>query len=600
MNREELRKEYLDSAEKFRLQEASEDRMLLYLSLLRFLCFAGGVILIVLMFLRNPLPGFFTLFVVASIFIFLLKFFSDHSRKKVFAGNLSRVNANEADAVSGKLSQFEPGNRYIDISHDFSFDVDLFGDASLFQYLNRTVTGYGRDILAGWLADPYVVTGNLRDRQEIIRELSSKKSWRHRFMSSGMKVPFEKDQVDGLLSWMRDDNISGSSALKKSILIILPAITLISAGLLIAGILHYSIFIFIILCNLAFVASGLKATNMIHRDLSGRYTQLSSMNMLLEAFEYESFNSSTLNEIKSEISGSGGSAAAAVKKLGRLIESFDSRLNMIGGFVLNGLVLWDFQCILRLEKWKSENKDHFPLWLETLGKVDAFVSLGNYAYNNNNFVYPVLSDSNIIFSAGSLGHPLIEDEKRICNSFTLSQSGNICIITGANMAGKSTFLRTVAVNFMLGMTGCPVCASDMVFSPVKLFTSMRTTDSLSSHESYFYAELKRLKILKARISNKEHVFFILDEILKGTNSTDKALGSRMFIERLVELEGTGLIATHDISLGEMEKEYPEKIFNMCFEIEIDGEAIKFDYRLQPGITKKMNAALLMKQMGILD
>jgi DNA mismatch repair ATPase MutS len=238
-----------------------------------------------------------------------------------------------------------------------------------------------------------------------------------------------------------------------------------------------------------------------------------------------------------------------------------------------------------------------------LGEVDAYISLGNYAFNNPDFVYPVISDNTHntnVFSVKNLGHQLIEESKRVCNDFVLESRGTVCIISGANMAGKSTFLRTIAVNYILGMAGAPVCATEMSFIPSKLFTSMRTTDSLSDNESYFYAELKRLKTLKSRIEKGEPVFFILDEILKGTNSADKSSGSKLFLKKLIENGGTGLIATHDTSLGEMESDYGGLIINKCFEIEIEGEIIKFDYKLQNGITKKMNAGLLMKQMGILD
>ena len=324
------------------------------------------------------------------------------------------------------------------------------------------------------------------------------------------------------------------------------------------------------------------------------------MKGLLIMFENESFASPYLNEIKLNISGKKTSSSFAVRKLGRLIQAFDSRMNMIAGFFLNGLFLWDYHCIYRLEKWKSEYKTLFPLWLEMIGEVDAYISLGNYSFNNPGFAFPEKSLNLDVFVAKNLGHQLIDESKRICNDFILEKKGTVCIITGANMAGKSTFLRTIAVNYILGMIGAPVCASELRFTPMKLFTSMRTTDSLSDNESYFYAELKRLKALKSGVENHEPVFFILDEILKGTNSADKSTGSKLFLNRLIESGGTGLLATHDTSIGMLESDHPGVIINKCFEIDLDGDYIKFDYKIQDGITQKMNAVFLMKQMGFLD
>lgn len=324
------------------------------------------------------------------------------------------------------------------------------------------------------------------------------------------------------------------------------------------------------------------------------------MNGLLKSFENESFKSSVLNEIRQNICGKKSSASVSVKKLGKLIQAFDSRNNMLVGFVLNGLLLWDFLSILRLERWKSEYMKLFPVWLEMIGQVDAYISLGNYAYNNPDFAYPGISENSDVFSAKNLGHQLIDESKRVCNDFSLGKKGTVCIISGANMAGKSTFLRTVAINYILAMTGAPVCATEMRFIPGKVFTSMRTTDSLSGNESYFYAELRRLNTLKICIEKGEPIFFILDEILKGTNSEDKSTGSKLFLERIIANGGTGLLATHDTSLGRLEYDHPGLIINKCFEIEIDGENIRFNYKIQDGITQKMNAVFLMKQMGILD
>jgi len=600
MKKDQIIGRYLDEVKRYKILETKEERLLIIFSILRLISFIGGLIFIWIAFTHNLVAGVISILLIASLFVSILRLYWKHDEKREFLNNLSIINKREADAASGDLSGFEAGSSYIDTCHDFSNDVDLFGDSSLFQYLNRTVTGYGSDILAGWLSDPFTVSSALTSRQEAIRELANKEKWRHEFMAYGMKRPLEKNHITGLLEWMEEGTIIQSSSVQKILIYILPSLAIISLLLLVTGVLHYSVFTLIVLINLFYVTVGLKNTNKIHQTLTRKYLYLSSMDKLLKTFDNESFTSECLTDIKLNISGRDISAAVSVNKLSRLIQSFDSRMNMLIGILLNGLFLWDYHCIYRLEKWKSENMKLFPVWLDMLGRVDAYISLGNYAHNNPGFAFPVISDSNIVFSATMLGHQLIDDTKRVCNDFTMEKKGTICIISGANMAGKSTFLRTIVVNFILGMVGAPVCAEEMSFIPSVLFSSMRTTDSLSNNESYFYAELKRLKALKSKIEKGEQVFFILDEILKGTNSTDKSIGSKLFLEKLVELGGTGLIATHDTSLGMLEKIHPGMIVNKCFEIEIDGQLIKFDYKLQEGITNKMNAAFLMKQMGIVE
>lgn len=599
METEHLCKNYINAADGYRLDSLKEERRLIVLSISRLICFVAGVVIIWIGFTHNAAAGVVLTLPVIILFLYLLRLYSAHSEKKEFLFNLSQINARESSALSGDLSFFGAGTEYISPDHSFSNDVDLFGRSSLFQFLNRTVTSYGRDILAGWLSDPYLLSGGMAERQEVIRELAGKEKWRHEFMASGYKNPLEKDDISSLLDWIRKRDDSGGSLPKTILLLVMPAAAVISLFLLIAGILPYSVFTLIFLVNLLYVTTGLKRTNRIHNALSKKYYYLSSMDRLLKAFGNELFNSEVLNEIQKNISGGKISAAGSVRKLGSLIQAFDSRLNLLVGFALNGLLLWDYHSVRRLEKWKADYSSHFPVWLEMLGQVDAYISLGNYAFNNPGFSYPAFSSGENMFMATSLGHPLINDNDRICNDFAIPRKGTVCVITGANMAGKSTFLRTLAVNYIMGLSGAPVCAGEMSFVPVKLFTSMRTTDSLSNHESYFYAELKRLSLLKTMIGNGEPVLFILDEILKGTNSADKSLGSKLFIQKLIELGGTGLIATHDISVGEMEVQYPGTVINKCFEVEINGETISFDYLLRDGITHKMNAALLMKQMGII-
>jgi Flp pilus assembly protein TadB len=599
MKRNQLKEKYSDAVSLYRQFEKREERQVFIVSVLRLFVFIIGSLLIWIGFTRSLFTGFVLALFIIILFLYLLKLFSDFSEKREFFGNMARINQDEANALSGNLSAFHSGSSYTDARHDFSFDVDLFGASSLFQYLNRTVTGYGRDILASWLSDPFRLSDELELRQEAIRELASKDKWRQEFMASGMKTPLDKGEISGVLGWIEEDGLINSSAIRKFLLIFLPVTSVVSILIWITGIMSYGAFIVIFLCNLIYIAIGLKRTNNIHRIVSKKYEFLSSMNGLLKAFENESFDSPVLNEIKQNISGKKVSASVSVKKLGKLIQAFDTRNNMIVGFLLNGLFLWDYQSISRLEKWKAAYRKLFPLWLEMIGQVDAYSSLGNYTFNNPGFIFPVKSKDQNFFAAKNLGHQLIDENKRVCNDFSLGGNGSVCIITGANMAGKSTFLRTVAVNYILGMIGAPVCASEMQFVPAKIFTSMRTVDSLSDNESYFYAEIRRLSTLKKRIEKGEPVFFILDEILKGTNSEDKSIGSKLFLERIIEKKGTGMIATHDTSLGSLEQKY-SGLVNKCFEIEIDGGSIKFDYKLQNGITKKMNAVFLMKQMGILD
>ena len=600
MGRNELKERYLGSVSFYRHLEKTEDKKLLLLSVSRFVVFTGGLIIAWIAFSKSVLAGIILMSLLIVLFLWLIKLFSAHSKRKEFLRYLILINQNEAEALSGNFSAFDEGTSYIDIRHDFSFDVDLFGSSSLFQYLNRTVTGYGRDILAGWLSDPFKLAGSFAPRQKAISELAVKDKWRQQFMASGMETPLERSDISDLLRWIDTKESIHHSSFKEFLNSALPVSAIVTLFLLITGILPYHIFIFIFLINLLYITTGLKKINEVHTALTKKYNFLSSMYSLLMAFEDESFSSAELIKIKLNISGETASAAYSVRKLGRLIQAFDTRNNQLVGVILNGLLLWDYQSISRLEKWKSEYRTLFPVWLEMVGHVDAYISLGNYAFNNPSFVYPEESENSDVFSATDLGHQLLNETKRVCNDFSLGKKGTVCIISGANMAGKSTFLRTIAVNYILAMTGAPVCAKNMKFIPGKLFTSMRTLDSLSDNESYFYAELRRLNILKSKIEKGEPVFFSLDEILKGTNSADKSTGSKLFLQRLIANGGTGLIATHDTSLGNLESDYPGVIINKCFEIEIDGENISFDYKLRDGITQKMNAVFLMRQMGILD
>jgi hypothetical protein len=598
MNPEDIRNKYFDLKQKNEVLLAELKKWQLLISLLRLLVFTGGAILSAIAFIYSLIAGIITLLIIIIFFLFLIIKYEDYSDKIAITQNLISINGNEINALGGDYTAFDGGSDLNDAKHDFSGDIDLFGDDSLFSYLNRTVTGSGRSQLAHWLCEPYDLREEIGERQEALRELEAKLDWRQKFMAYGIEKPLSNEDIVSLNEWLNENDNFYSSQPLRTMAYALPAGPIIAIILIVAGILPFSIFLLFFFVNLFVVGLFLKRSNRIHEIVSKKHLFLSSVSQLIKYFENEKFNSSILTGIQEKLCKRQGSVAGRIKKLDVIIRSFDSRLNMIVGVLLNGFLLWDFHCIAKLEKWRASASSSLPVWLNLLGTVDGFISLANYAYNNPDHSFPQTVNGSPVIEAYGMGHPLLKREIRISNDFSIRQRGLVFIITGANMAGKSTFLRTVAVNMVLAMIGAPVCCDKMRFSPLKLFTSMRTVDSLSHNESYFYAELKRLKILKERLEKGEDFLFILDEILKGTNSTDKSLGSKQFLRRMIGLGGTGLVATHDISLGEMESEFPGEVVNKCFEIEIDGENISFDYRLRDGITRKMNAAVLMRQMGI--
>lgn len=589
---------YSDNILLYKRLAEKEGKRLLILSVSRLIIVIAGLALLVLLWGIGPVPALASFMAAVIIFIFLLKDYSRHEYRKSFYGKLLQINEYELGGLNNRHDCFDGGNEFINPHHDFSHDTDLFGDDSLYRYLNRTCTDRGRIILAGWLTDPLSLSGKMHERQEAVRDLAGRLQWRQEFNAYGMMGKAGEEEIEDFNKWLDEDPAYLNNTVWKIMRILMPSLALVTMALSIAGILHYSIFIIVFLLNLFIISLRLKDINKIHMQVSGKHSMLKKLRQQIVHFEDQHFSSVYILEMQKALSEENEKATTSIRQLSAIIQAFDSRLNMLMATPLNGLLLWDIQCISRLEKWKQGASGLLPEWFDNLGRVDAMCSLANYARNNERFCYPELSDGSQYLSALSLGHPLIPEQARVTNDFRIGSRGEIIIITGANMAGKSTFLRTVAVNLVMAMAGAPVCADKFVFTPCNVFSSMRTTDSLSDKESYFYAELKRLRILKERLQAGENIFFMLDEILKGTNSKDKSEGARLFTQRLTEYEATGIIATHDVQLGRLADDYGQ-IRNKCFEIEIEGDDVKFDYVLREGMTTKMNAAILMKQMKII-
>ncbi|HEX5667338.1 MAG TPA: DNA mismatch repair protein MutS, partial [Chitinophagaceae bacterium] len=303
-------------------------------------------------------------------------------------------------------------------------------------------------------------------------------------------------------------------------------------------------------------------------------------------------------ELKNELGIGVTTATHSIHKLNRIFNRFDYRLNPLVFIPLNTLVLWDLQQVLQLEKWKEANNHKIDHWFHTLAEFEALSSLGTLAFNHPGWTFPELNAEQPEFTAGGLGHPLIDPNKSVVNNYSTIGKAQISIITGSNMAGKSTFLRSVGVNMVLACMGAPVYASHLRISPLKVMSSMRVKDNLEESTSTFYAELKKLKSIIDAVKRKEPLFILLDEILRGTNSHDRHTGSKSLIRQLVHDNATGIIATHDLELASLEKEFPASIHNFHFDVQIDGPELYFDYTLKTGICQSFNAAILMKKIGI--
>ncbi|MBN2613268.1 MAG: hypothetical protein JXB00_17070 [Bacteroidales bacterium] len=588
---------------KKRIAEFTDDfsrlkKQLAVLSVFRLVTFLLAVVSAFYFLSMKLYPGITATVLLLVSFFVLIKRYNILARKKTIASNLIKINTDEVDTLSNKFSQFGSGSEFIDADHPYTNDLDIFGNGSLFQYLNRTTTINGKQRLAACLMSPYTDSETIISNQEAIKELIPRIDQRQDFLAIGMLNTGQARDLDELWSWLSEENRYLHKPVYRFMSWFFPVISIItvSASVFNPAFLQYAVVNFLI--QLFITAVNLRYNNRAHSKIGSKVEILRNYDQLLQIIEREEYETALLSGLAGKLKQNGYSARKAVSNLAKLVSSFDSRLNIIAGTVLNGFLLWDIQCMLRLEKWKTLHKKSVHKWMDLIGEFDHLCSLATFGFNNPGHVFPK-PDEEVIIDFKSVGHPLIHFSERVANDLKINSFGEFYIITGANMAGKSTFLRTVAVNLLLAMTGAPVCAYEACFKPLKIFSSMRTSDSLAKNESYFYAELKRLKELIDRLRGGEKLFIVLDEILKGTNSADKQKGSRAVLGQIVKLNGTGLIATHDLDLADMEQDLPQNLKNKCFEIEINGSEIFFDYKLYNGITKKMNASLLMQQMGIL-
>ena len=532
------------------------------------------------------------------VFIFLTLWDSQIIYRQHLIEELLRINTLESDYLAGNFSALDQGERFNDPAHPYAHDLDLFGEDSLFQHLNRTVTFSGTQKLVSWLLslskDPEVI----HSRQQAAEELCAEPEWCQHFRAAGALHPTQALDAVILKSGPTESPFFSKHSTVRLILWIANTIVIVSWAVTSFTPLPFSISLVLSLLQLSALALYIKKINAYHQRLNLFLKTISNYLPLVRLIHDQSFRSPYLQKIRHSLFTPESNSLQALTQLHRIQNSLDQRGNIVIAFILNGLYLKDFHTLLRLDHWRKKYGPDIETWTDVLSEADALISMANYRFNHPAYCLPVICQDRLL-DTEEIGHPLLKSERNVTNDFSIRSLHQIAIVTGANMAGKSTFLRTIGVNLILAQSGNVVCSRYFAFQPMTLFTSMRTTDSLSKDTSYFHAELLRLQQLVNIAQQEDKVFIILDEMLKGTNSVDKLNGSLAFLKRILSYPISGLVATHDLALGELADDFPEHFFNVCFEIVHSGSQITYDYKLHPGISSNMNASILLKQMGLI-
>lgn len=532
------------------------------------------------------------------VFIFLTLWDSQIIYRQHLIEELLRINTSESDYLAGNFSALDQGERFNDPAHPYAHDLDLFGEDSLFQHLNRTVTFSGTQKLVSWLLslskDPEVI----HSRQQAAEELCAEPEWCQHFRAAGALHPTQALDAVILKSGPTESPFFSKHSTVRLILWIANTIVIVSWAVTSFTPLPFSISLVLSLLQLSALALYIKKINAYHQRLNLFLKTISNYLPLVRLIHDQSFRSPYLQKIRHSLFTPESNSLQALTQLHRIQNSLDQRGNIVIAFILNGLYLKDFHTLLRLDHWRKKYGPDIETWTDVLSEADALISMANYRFNHPAYCLPVICQDRLL-DTEEIGHPLLKSERNVTNDFSIRSLHQIAIVTGANMAGKSTFLRTIGVNLILAQSGNVVCSRYFAFQPMTLFTSMRTTDSLSKDTSYFHAELLRLQQLVNIAQQEDKVFIILDEMLKGTNSVDKLNGSLAFLKRILSYPISGLVATHDLALGELADDFPEHFFNVCFEIVHSGSQITYDYKLHPGISSNMNASILLKQMGLI-
>ncbi len=528
-------------------------------------------------------------------FVFLVRLYNQLSTKKEFVNALMEINKNEIDFLEKKVLPFADGGEFIDPTHPYSFDLDFFGPRSLFQTLNRTETYIGKKILAANLLS-LKSKGSILSTQKAVAELASDLPWRQAVSAQSKVKPDSCDIHENMAKWMKS-KIQHIPKFYDFASYILPVIFigLTTYNIIFeAGIGEKCFYLFLI--NLGLVARNLKAIKMELVQSTNIDRTLKNYSQILSKIENKKFDSTALVDLQIRLTKNKISASSEMNRLSQLFGQLDNILNPAAMILMNGFVMYHLHTMRNLTKWKKQNAEDVMNWIQVIGEFEALNSFANLSYNNPDFVFPELNEEHII-QFESLGHPLLDRNQRVTSNVSFDKEKFI-ILSGSNMSGKSTFLRSLGVNMVLGGIGAPICASKANIHAIPVYVSMRVSDSLNDNESFFFAEVKRLKeVMDA--ADEQVTFVLLDEILRGTNSDDKRTGTVAVVKKIISKNAIGALATHDLKVCDTTAEFPNQLTNKCFEVEIVDNDLHFDYTLREGICKNKSATFLMKKMKVI-
>jgi DNA mismatch repair ATPase MutS len=509
---------------------------------------------------------------------------------------LIAINTNEIEYLENNKLPFENGMEFIDFHHPYGYDLDIFGNHSLFQNYNRTATYIGKKTLANQCVR-LLPNEEIVRNQEAIKELADKLDWRQEFLALAKISQDTKQAYEIVLKWSK----SNSTPLSKASV----GISILSPILFLGFVVAYwstsnpvflRVLSLIFVFNLGFLGRFMKRIQLEIAHSSNIDTIISHYGLLLQKIEKEDFKAEKLIHLQKQLTYKREKASVHLKQLASLFSSMDTIQNLITGTVFNGTFLFNLHVFKALIVWKNQHAAVLENWLVVIGEFEMLNSLANVSYNNPDFAFPDLN-TNYEISFSNLSHPLLSKKNRVGNDIDF-QPQSFMILTGSNMSGKSTFLRSLGINMVLTGMGAAVCATKANVHPMPVLVSMRLADSLSDSESYFFAEIKRLKQIMDELDHQP-AFVLLDEILRGTNSDDKRNGTIEVIKKVIAKKALGAIATHDIEVCLTTKEFPETLINKCFEVEIRNNDLHFDFILRDGICQNKSATFLMRKIGVI-